>query len=150
MKLLSYRETCDYFSVTRDGLRKIQLKNPDFPKPIKLGDTKQAPVYYILEEIEQWIELKKTERLGDAALLKSMFEATKSIMWNSAPEWANWWFVNSFGVAFWYEDKPSTIQIDNGKEVTFEATGGMSAEAPNFRYKGDWKLSLTSKQEIPN
>lgn len=60
--LKKFNEICDYFSVTRDGLRKIQLKNPDFPKPIKLGDTKQAPVYFDMKEIEQWVELKKAER----------------------------------------------------------------------------------------
>ena len=48
--------------MSRDGLRKIQLKNPDFPKPIKLGDTKQAPVYFDMKEIEAWIESKKAAR----------------------------------------------------------------------------------------
>lgn len=60
--LKKFNEVCLHFSVSRDGLRKIQLKNPDFPKPIKLGDTKQAPVYFDMKEIEQWIEKKKSER----------------------------------------------------------------------------------------
>ena len=60
--LKKFNDVCEYFGVSRDGLRKIQLRNPDFPKPIKLGDTKQAPVYFDLKEIEQWVELKKAER----------------------------------------------------------------------------------------
>ena len=60
--LKKFNEVCEYFGVSRDGLRKIQLRNPDFPKPIKLGDTKQAPVYFDLKEIEQWVELKKASR----------------------------------------------------------------------------------------
>lgn len=60
--LKKFNDVCEYFGVTRDGLRKIQLRNPDFPKPIKLGDTKQAPVYFDLKEIEQWVEIKKASR----------------------------------------------------------------------------------------
>lgn len=60
--LKKFNEVCEYFGVSRDGLRKIQLRNPDFPKPIKLGDTKQAPVYFDLKEIEQWVEIKKASR----------------------------------------------------------------------------------------
>ena len=33
--LKKFNEVCEYFGVSRDGLRKIQLRNPDFPKPIK-------------------------------------------------------------------------------------------------------------------
>ncbi len=51
--LKKFNEVCDLLSVTRDGLRKIMLKDKDFPKPIKLGDTKQAPVYFDIKEIEQ-------------------------------------------------------------------------------------------------
>ena len=60
--LKKFNEVCDLLSVTRDGLRKIMLKDKDFPKPIKLGDTKQAPVYFAIKEIEQWVEIKKAAR----------------------------------------------------------------------------------------
>lgn len=60
--LKKFNEVCDLLSVTRDGLRKIMLKDKDFPKPIKLGDTKQAPVYFDIKEIEQWVEIKKAAR----------------------------------------------------------------------------------------
>lgn len=60
--LKKFNEVCELLSLTRDGLRKLMLKDKDFPKPIKLGDTKQAPVYFDIKEIEQWIEIKKAER----------------------------------------------------------------------------------------
>ena len=65
--LKKFNEVRELLSVTRDGLRKIMLKDKDFPKPIKLGDTKQAPVYFDLKEIEQWVEIKKASRNEVAA-----------------------------------------------------------------------------------
>jgi len=60
--LKKFNEVCELLSVTRDGLRKIMLKDKGFPKPIKLGDTKQAPVYFCSKELEQWLENKKASR----------------------------------------------------------------------------------------
>lgn len=60
--LKKFNEVCGLLSLTRDGLRKLQLKDPTFPKPIKLGDSKQAPVFFDIKEIEQWLENKKAER----------------------------------------------------------------------------------------
>ncbi|WP_173910048.1 AlpA family transcriptional regulator [Acinetobacter sp. Marseille-Q1618] len=60
--LKKFNEVCDLLSVTRDGLRKLMLKDKDFPQPIKLGDTKQAPVYFCSNELEHWLEVKKAER----------------------------------------------------------------------------------------
>lgn len=64
--LKKFNEVCELLSLSRDGLRKVQLKDPTFPKPIKLGCSKQAPVFFDVKEIEQWIELKKSERNGVA------------------------------------------------------------------------------------
>lgn len=61
--LLKLNQTCEYLSLTRDGLRKLQLKDKDFPKPIKLGDTKQSPVFFCSKELDEWIETKKAARL---------------------------------------------------------------------------------------
>lgn len=60
--LKRFNEVCDLLSLSRDGLRKVQLKDPSFPKPIKLGSSKQAPVFFDIKELEQWLELKKAER----------------------------------------------------------------------------------------
>lgn len=63
--LKRFNEVCDLLSLSRDGLRKVQLKDPSFPKPIKLGNSKQAPVFFDIKELEQWLELKKAERAGE-------------------------------------------------------------------------------------
>ncbi|WP_104488752.1 helix-turn-helix transcriptional regulator [Acinetobacter indicus] len=63
--LKRFNEVCDLLSLSRDGLRKVQLKDPTFPKPIKLGDSKQSPVFFDIKELEQWLELKKAERAGE-------------------------------------------------------------------------------------
>lgn len=63
--LKRFNEVCDLLSLSRDGLRKVQLKDPSFPKPIKLGSSKQAPVFFDIKELEQWLELKKAERAGE-------------------------------------------------------------------------------------
>lgn len=63
--LKKFNEVCDLLSLSRDGLRKVQLKDPSFPKPIKLGSSKQAPVFFDVKELEQWLELKKAERAGE-------------------------------------------------------------------------------------
>lgn len=60
--LKKFNEVCELLSLTRDGLRKLQLKDPTFPKPIKLGDSRQAPVFFDIKELEQWLENKKAER----------------------------------------------------------------------------------------
>lgn len=63
--LKRFNEVCDLLSLSRDGLRKLQLKDPTFPKQIKLGNSKQAPVFFDIKELEQWLELKKAERDGE-------------------------------------------------------------------------------------
>ncbi|MEK5743907.1 hypothetical protein VXE41_13295 [Acinetobacter variabilis] len=55
-------EVCKLLSLSRDGLRKLQLKDPSFPKPIKLGDSKQSPVFIDMKELESWLEAKKEQR----------------------------------------------------------------------------------------
>ena len=63
--LKRFNEVCELLSLSRDGLRKVQLKDPSFPKPIKLGNSRQAPVFFDIKELEQWLELKKAERAGE-------------------------------------------------------------------------------------
>lgn len=31
--------------------------------------------------------------------------------WSEAPDWAQWWAVDSAGSAFWYENKPSVYDL---------------------------------------
>jgi len=56
---------CDWLDLSRSGLDKLRKKDPSFPKPIKDGDTRQAAAFYVVAEVEAWIQSKIAAR--DAA-----------------------------------------------------------------------------------
>lgn len=56
---------CEWLDLTRSGLEKLRKKDPAFPKPIKDGDTRQAGAYYVVAEVEAWLQSKIAAR--DAA-----------------------------------------------------------------------------------
>lgn len=56
---------CTWLDQTRSGLDKLRKKDPTFPKPIKDGDRKQAAAYYVVAEVEAWLERRIAAR--DAA-----------------------------------------------------------------------------------
>lgn len=51
---LTYNDTCKTLGITREGLRKLIAKDPEFPKPMKLGTNRQSPVYFDYAELVQW------------------------------------------------------------------------------------------------
>lgn len=64
---------CQWLDVTRSGLAKLRVKDPSFPKPIKDGDSRQAAAYYVVAEVEAWLQSKisardnaQGDRSGDA------------------------------------------------------------------------------------
>ena len=52
---------------SRSGLEKLREIDPSFPRPIKFGLSKQAGVYFVVAEVEAWLERKISER-DDVAL----------------------------------------------------------------------------------
>lgn len=44
-----------------EALKTLQ-KDPLFPKPIKLGGTRQSPVFFDCQELIDWVDAKKAER----------------------------------------------------------------------------------------
>jgi predicted DNA-binding transcriptional regulator AlpA len=62
MSLLKLSTTCDKLDTSRNGLKKLIARDSTFPRPIKLGNTMQSPVYFDSTEIDQWIESKKAAR----------------------------------------------------------------------------------------
>ena len=62
MFLIKQDTLCSKLDMSRNGLRSLAAKDSSMPKPIKLGKTKQAPVFYDANEIAAWIELKKSTR----------------------------------------------------------------------------------------
>jgi prophage regulatory protein len=53
---------CQWLDVTRSGLAKLKAKDPTFPKPIKDGDARQAAAYYVVAEVDAWLQAKIAAR----------------------------------------------------------------------------------------
>lgn len=49
-------------SLSRSGLNNLKKRDPSFPTPIKDGNARQASVYYVLAEIEAWLDAKMAAR----------------------------------------------------------------------------------------
>jgi prophage regulatory protein len=53
---------CQWLDVSRTGLVRLQAKDPTFPRPIKDGDSRQAAVFYVVAEVEAWLQAKIATR----------------------------------------------------------------------------------------
>lgn len=42
-----------------DAFRKVIKNDPTAPSPIKFGTSRQAAVYFLVSEVEAWLESKK-------------------------------------------------------------------------------------------
>lgn len=51
---------CKELDLTHEGLKKLIAKDPTFPAPIKIGDTRQSPVFFDSADIQAWINSKKS------------------------------------------------------------------------------------------
>jgi prophage regulatory protein len=49
---------CDWLDLSRSGLDKLRKKDPTFPRPLKGGDTRQAAAFYVVSEIQSWLQSK--------------------------------------------------------------------------------------------
>lgn len=61
---------CEHLGLSRSGLDKLRSRDPSFPKPIKCSDTRQSAAYFVVAEIEAWVQRKVAERdavKGEAA-----------------------------------------------------------------------------------
>lgn len=52
----------EWLDLSRSGLDKLRKKDPTFPKPIKDGDHRQAAAFYVVEEVNEWLQAKIQER----------------------------------------------------------------------------------------
>ena len=53
---------CVQIGQTRSGLDKLKKKDPTFPKPIKFSNARQAAAYYVVAEVEAWLQSKISAR----------------------------------------------------------------------------------------
>lgn len=58
---ISYRKACQMLDVSRDTLRILILRDPSFPRPIKLGNTRQSPVFFSHTDLVEWHNKRKLQ-----------------------------------------------------------------------------------------
>ena len=51
---VQFKTTCQILDISREALRHKIRTDATFPRPIKTGDTKQAPVYFDYAELLEW------------------------------------------------------------------------------------------------
>ena len=63
MALLRKTTAAKVLDLSKSGLEKLLKSDSSFPRPIKMGDTRQAAVFFDEGEIHAWIDAKKAQRL---------------------------------------------------------------------------------------
>lgn len=60
--LISQPNLIKWLDLSRPAFFKLRKKDPSFPLPIKEGKTRQASVYYVMDEVKTWLASKVSER----------------------------------------------------------------------------------------
>lgn len=58
---LSMNKVCTMLDLTREGLRKLMLNDPKFPRAMKMGQSRQAAVYFDYQDLLEWHEYQKKQ-----------------------------------------------------------------------------------------
>lgn len=56
---VQFKTACELLDISRESLRHIVRTDADFPKAIKMGTAKQAPVYFDYAELVAWHQNQK-------------------------------------------------------------------------------------------
>lgn len=56
---VQFKTACELLDISRESLRHLVRTDAKFPRPIKTGDTKQAPVYFDYVELVAWHNSQK-------------------------------------------------------------------------------------------
>ena len=65
---LTKNEVCHILSIKADKLAKLIQTDVSFPRPIKHGIARQAPVYFDRQDVESWWSNKKASNDPNAVL----------------------------------------------------------------------------------
>ena len=66
---IQFSSACQLLDVTRESLRHTIRKDPSFPRPLKMGTSKQAPVFFDYQELVDWHNSKK--KAAEAAQMEA-------------------------------------------------------------------------------
>lgn len=56
---IQFSTACQLLDVTRESLRHTIRKDPSFPRALKMGTSKQSPVFFDYQELVDWHNSKK-------------------------------------------------------------------------------------------
>lgn len=56
---VQFKTVCQIFDISREKLRHLQRVDDTFPKAIKMGESKQSPVFFDYAELMAWHEKQK-------------------------------------------------------------------------------------------
>lgn len=56
---VQFKTACELLDISRESLRHIVRTDAEFPKAIKTGTAKQAPVYFDYAELVEWHNKQK-------------------------------------------------------------------------------------------
>ncbi|SDI41372.1 helix-turn-helix transcriptional regulator [Pseudomonas abietaniphila] len=59
---IRFDAACELLGVSRSTLTRKIAADKTFPRPIKEGTTRQAPVYFVQSEIEAWVQAQMDAR----------------------------------------------------------------------------------------
>lgn len=51
---VQFKTACELLDVSRESLRHIVRTDATFPRPIKTGESQQAPVYFDYAQLVEW------------------------------------------------------------------------------------------------
>jgi prophage regulatory protein len=60
--LIRQSSLIERLDLSRSGLDKLRKKDPAFPKPLKDGAHRQATNYFVVAEVEAWIQAQIEKR----------------------------------------------------------------------------------------
>ncbi|CAO1658857.1 Transcriptional regulator [Halomonas sp. NYA30] len=61
-KLITKPNLCRAMDMTRSGVDRLLKTDPNFPRPLKFGDSQQSTCYFSVSEFNAWLEAKLAER----------------------------------------------------------------------------------------
>ena len=56
-----FKKVCEMLGVSRDTLRVLMRRDPEFPVAIKYGKSRQAPVFFSYRELVEWHNKRKAQ-----------------------------------------------------------------------------------------
>lgn len=65
---IQFKTACELLDISRESLRHLIRTDALFPRPIKIGESKQSPVFFDYAELMQWHEDKKKKLVEQEVL----------------------------------------------------------------------------------